>query len=464
MLLQQFYLGCLAHASYLIGDEESGIAAVIDPQRDIDIYLEAAAKHGLRIRYAILTHFHADFLAGHLELRDQAGAEIVLGSRAQAEYAFHPLADGESIQLGRLRLQALHTPGHTPESICLLAFDLQRDAGPPYAVFTGDTLFVGDVGRPDLRASLGWSAQELGNLLYDSIHEKLLPLPDETLIYPAHGAGSLCGKALGTETVSTMGLQKQVNYALQPMSRKRFVELVLTDQPEAPAYFTYDAILNTRERPTLDLTLQQVLQPLSLDDVLRLRNEGVQLLDARDPTDYARSHMVDSINIGLGGHYATWCGTILDSESPIVLIADPGREREAATRLGRIGLDRICGYLENGMLALEHRPDLLRHHRRVTATQLAEMLASPEPPVIIDIRTQAERQAMQIEGSLHIPLNHLAERLAEVPRHRPVVICCRSGYRSSIAASLLQRSGIDQVSDLEGGLNAWQTMTAAIHG
>lgn len=460
MLVQQFYLGCLAHASYLVGDQENGIAAVIDPQRDIDIYLEAAAEKGLRIRYAILTHFHADFLAGHLELRDQAGAEIVLGAQAQAEYAFHPLHDGESLPLGTVRLQAMHTPGHTPESICLLAFDLQRDAGSPYAVFTGDTLFIGDVGRPDLRASLGWSAQELGSRLYDSVHGRLMTLPEGTLIYPAHGAGSLCGKALGSETVSTIGLQKQINYALQPMGRERFVDLVLADQPEAPPYFTYDAVLNTRERPTLDHTLQQVLHPLSLDEVLRLRKEGVQILDARDPADFARSHMRDSINVGLGGHYATWCGTILDRDTPTVIIADPGREREAATRLGRIGFDRICGYLHQGMLALEDRPDLLHQHTRVTAPELAARLAAPEPPLVLDIRTPAERNAMHIGGSLHIPLNHLAEHLNEIPRDRPIVICCRSGYRSSIAASLLQRHGIHQISDLEGGMNAWQMMTA----
>ncbi len=460
MLLQQFYLGCLAHASYLVGDQGNGIAAVIDPQRDIEIYLEAAAEKGLRIRYVILTHFHADFLAGHLELRDQAGAEIVLGAQAQAEYAFHPLHDGESLPLGAVRLQAMHTPGHTPESICLLAFDLQRDGGNPYAVFTGDTLFIGDVGRPDLRASLGWSAQELGSRLYDSVHGKLMMLPEGTLIYPAHGAGSLCGKALGSETVSTIGRQKQINYALQPMGRERFVDLVLADQPDAPPYFTYDAVLNTRERPTLDHTLQEVLRPLPLDEVLRLRKECVQILDARDPADFARSHMRDSINVGLGGHYATWCGTILDRDTPIVIIADPGREREAATRLGRIGFDRICGYLHQGMLALEGRPDLLHQHTRVTAPELATRLAAPEPPLVLDIRTPAERNAMHIGGSLHIPLNHLAEHLNEIPRDRPIVICCRSGYRSSIAASLLQRSGIHQISDLEGGMNAWQTMTA----
>lgn len=460
MLLQQFYLGCLAHASYLVGDEESGAAAVIDPQRDIDIYLEAAAKKGLHIRYAILTHFHADFLAGHLELRDQVGAEIVLGSQAHAEYSFLPLGDGQSLSLGTVQLKAMHTPGHTPESICLLACDLDHDANHPYAVFTGDTLFIGDVGRPDLRASLGWSAQELGNLLYDSVHGKLTTLPDDTLVYPAHGAGSLCGKALSSETVSTIGLQKQVNYALQAMSRERFLDLVLADQPEAPPYFTYDAVLNTRERPTLDHTLLQMLQPLSLDEVLRLRNEGVQILDARDPADFARSHMTDSINVGLGGHYATWCGTILDRETPIVLIADPGREREAATRLGRIGFDRICGYLHQGMLALEGHLDLLNQHTRITTTELAARLASANPPVVLDIRSEMERKALHIEGSLHIPLNHLAERMHEIPHDRPIVICCRSGYRSSIAASLLQRHGLHQISDLEGGMNAWQTMTA----
>src|SRR5271156_4567721 len=330
MILKQYYLGCLAHASYLIGDEASSTAIVVDPQRDIQNYLADAEKFNLRIRHVFLTHFHADFVAGHLELRDRCGATIHLGSRAQAEYAFVAMQDGDTLEFPGLRLQILETPGHTIESISILVFDLQKSADKPYAVLTGDTLFIGDVGRPDLRASLGWTAQELGGHLYDSLHNKLLPLPDETLVYPAHGAGSLCGKNLSSDTVSSLGDQRRFNYALQSMSKEEFVRIVTADQPDAPAYFTYDAILNTRERTTLDKNLEQVLQPVELEEVLQMGDAGAQVLDVRDPGEYAKGHLAGSINIGLGGQYATWAGTVLDRTRPILIVAEPGREEEAA--------------------------------------------------------------------------------------------------------------------------------------
>src|SRR6187401_1045502 len=265
MFLKQYYLNCLAHASYLIGDPASRTAVVVDPQRDVERYVEDAEREGLQIRHVFLTHFHADFVAGHLELRDRTGASIHLGARAQAEYAFVPMADGASLDLGRVRLTVLETPGHTVESISILVFDLDVDAHNPQAILTGDTLFVGDVGRPDLRASLGWSASDLGKMLYRSVRDKLLPLPDATLVYPAHGAGSLCGKQLSKETVSTIGEQRRTNYALQPMSEPEFIELVTADQPDAPSYFTYDAVLNTKERPTLSQMLEHQLKPLDLE-------------------------------------------------------------------------------------------------------------------------------------------------------------------------------------------------------
>ena len=344
MFLKQYYLGCLAHASYLIADEASQTAIVVDPQRDIGQYLTDAGQLGAKIRHVFLTHFHADFLAGHLELRDRCGADIRLGARAEAEYAFIPMHDGDQLEFPGLRLQVLETPGHTIESISILVLDLQKDADKPYAVLTGDTLFIGDVGRPDLRASLGWTAQELGGHLYDSLHDKLLALPDETLVYPAHGAGSLCGKQLSSDTVSTLGQQRRFNYALQPMTKEDFIGLVTADQPDAPAYFTYDAILNTRERPTLDQTLEHVLQPIELDEVLTLGDAGAQVLDVRDAAEYAKGHLAGSINIGLGGQYATWAGTLLDRMRPIVIVAEPGREQEAALRLGRIGFDHVKGH------------------------------------------------------------------------------------------------------------------------
>src|SRR5215467_9609503 len=292
LVLKQFYLNCLAHASYVVADSASGNAAVVDPQRDIDQYLEFAAAERLTIRHVVLTHFHADFVAGHLELRDRVGAAIYLGASATAEYSFTPLADGSEIDLGRVKLRALETPGHTVESICLEVFDLDVSATEPHAVLTGDTLFVGDVGRPDLRVALGWSAADLGARLYDSLHTKLLTLPDASLVYPAHGAGSLCGKALSKETVSTIGEQRRVNYALKPMSKAHFIDIVTADQPDAPAYFTYDAVLNSEERPTLDQTLATKMKPLTVDALLALQSEGAQILDTRDPDEFGAAHLV----------------------------------------------------------------------------------------------------------------------------------------------------------------------------
>lgn len=305
MILRQYYLGCLAHASYLVADEESREAAVVDPQRDVDQYLDDARRMGVEIRHVFLTHFHADFLAGHLELRDRTGSRIYLGRRAAAEYAVTPLGDGDAVELGGVRLVVLETPGHSPESVCILVYDLRGEAGRPHAVLTGDTLFIGEVGRPDLRAPLGWSAEELAGMLYDSLRTKLLTLPDDTLVYPTHGAGSLCGRNISKDTVSTMGVQRRYNYAPQPMSREEFVRIITADQPDAPSYFTYDALLNTKERPTLDRSLARVLRPLALEAVLELQRAHDQVLDAREPADFAGAHLARSVNIPLGGQDAT---------------------------------------------------------------------------------------------------------------------------------------------------------------
>jgi len=479
MILKQYYLGCLAHASYLLGDEASSTAIIVDPQRDIQQYLGDAEKLGLKIRHVFLTHFHADFVAGHLELRDCCGATIHLGSRAQAEYSFVAMKDGDTLECpgtggfesgsfgerriltpGRaggpgLRLQVLETPGHTIESISILVFDLEKDPAKPHAVLTGDTLFIGDVGRPDLRASLGWSANDLGALLYDSLHNKLLVLPDETLVYPAHGAGSLCGKKLSSDTVSSLGDQRRLNYALQPMSKDEFIRLVTADQPDAPPYFTYDAILNTRERVTLDNNLEQVLHPIHLDEVLRMGDAGAQILDVRDAAEYAKGHLAGSINVGLGGQYATWAGTVLDRSKPIVIIAEPGREQEAALRLGRIGFDHVKGYMQGGMEALAARPDLVWPTERLSAPMVAEELASADPPLLLDIRNSREWATKHIAGSVNIPLNHLQERIGEIPRDRRIAVHCAGGYRSSIAASILHQYGITHLIEMAGGLAAW---------
>jgi glyoxylase-like metal-dependent hydrolase (beta-lactamase superfamily II)/rhodanese-related sulfurtransferase len=458
MIFQQFYLNCLAHASYLIGDEQTHVAAVVDPQRDVEQYLTFAESKGLTIRHVLLTHLHADFVAGHLELRDRLGAAIYLGKAAKTEYAFTPLGDGDRVEFGQVRLQTLETPGHTPESISILVFDRERSDTEPYAVLTGDTLFVGDVGRPDLRVALGWSAADLGSMLYDSLWKKLLPLPDSSLVYPAHGAGSLCGKAIGKETFTTIGEQRRVNYALQPMSKAAFVDIVTADQPDAPPYFVYDAVLNSQERATLDEALAREMNPMPLDVVLQAQAAGAHVLDTRDPGDFAAAHLKGSINVGLGGQYATWAGTVLTHDHSIVIVAEPGREREAAVRLGRIGFDNVIGYLKGGLESLESRPELT-----ATTTRLSPEVAAHRRAfsVLLDVRAPREREQKYIDGSMSMPLSQVVARAKELPRDRPVVVYCAGGYRSSIAASVLQHLGFEHVSEIAGGIAAWET--AVLH-
>lgn len=456
MLFQQFYLKCLAHASYLIGDEQTRTAAVVDPQRDVDQYLAYASEHGLRIAHVFLTHLHADFIAGHLELRERTGATIYLGRAATAEYAFTSLHTGDVIEFGTIRLTALETPGHTPESVSIVVYDLSVSDTAPHAVLTGDTLFIGDVGRPDLRAASGWSASDLGGLLFDSLRTRLLTLPDSTFVYPAHGAGSLCGKALSQETVSTIGEQRRSNYALQPMSKSAFVDLVTVDQPDAPPYFSYDALMNTKERPTLDEALARELKPLTLEQLLAAAARGAQVLDTRDSAEFAAAHLSGSINIGLRGQYATWAGTVLNRDAPIAIVAEPGAETESTMRLGRIGFDQIIGYLDGGLQSAASRHDLIVSFERLGPERAAERLGGPSPPLLIDVRSLGERAQKRIEGSMHVPLNHLAERVGEIPADRPLVLYCAGGYRSSIAVSLLQRQGRAHLSEIAGGISAWE--------
>jgi hydroxyacylglutathione hydrolase len=356
-----------------------------------------------------------------------------------------------------VRLKALETPGHTPESISILVYDLNASDAQPNAVLTGDTLFIGDVGRPDLRAALGWSASDLGGMLFDSLHNKLLLLPDPCLVYPAHGAGSLCGKSISKETVSTLAEQRRSNYALQPMSKDAFVHVVTADQPEAPAYFTYDAVLNSEERPTLDQALAREMNPLTLDRVLELQAAGAQILDTRDATEFASAHLAGSINIGLVGQYATWAGSVLDRTHPIVIIADPDLETESAIRLGRIGFDHVAGYLKDGLQSLASRPELVAFTERLSAQFAADLLASAQPPLMIDVRGPGERARKSIAGSLGIPLNHLVEKMETLPRDRALLVYCAGGYRSSIAASLLQRGGFETVGEIAGGIVGWES-------
>jgi hydroxyacylglutathione hydrolase len=455
MQIKQYYLGCLSHASYLITDEKTHTAVVVDPQRDVEQYIADAAAVCCSVKHVFLTHFHADFLAGHIELRDKCGAKIYLGQRAEAEFAATKVKEGDRLEFGGVRLEILETPGHTPEGISILVYDLTKDQLKPLAVLTGDTLFIGDIGRPDLLASIGVTADELSDMLYNSLTNKLVKLPDETLVYPAHGAGSMCGKNLSKETVSTIGQQKKFNYALQPMSREEFKHIVTAEQPEAPAYFVHDAILNRQERPSLEVTLSESLNALSLEEFLVLKNQGAQLLDVRDAIDFEGAHLRGAINVGIQGKYATWCGTVLNHEHPIVVVAEAGKEAEAVMRLGRIGFDNVAGYLQNGMEALRHRPELVAKIDRITAVALAEQLETDSAPTIVDVRNEKEWAAGHIAGSVNLPLNHLHDHVSNISKNRPVVVHCEGGYRSAIAASVLAQAGRPDVLDLVGGFKAW---------
>jgi glyoxylase-like metal-dependent hydrolase (beta-lactamase superfamily II)/rhodanese-related sulfurtransferase len=454
VLIRPFYLACLAHASYLLGDEKTKTAIVVDPQRDVDLYVEEAAKLGLTIKHVMLTHFHADFVAGHLELRDRCGARIHLGAKAEADYSFAPLRDGDRLDFGSLGVGVLETPGHTPEGVCLTVFDNDADPGKPKAVLTGDTLFIGDVGRPDLMASVGFTADDLAGMLYESLTKKLVALPDDTLVYPAHGAGSSCGKNMSNERVSTIGDQKKYNYALKARTKAEFVAAVTADQTEAPSYFARDADLNKRERGTLDAGLA-ALKTLAVAEAEALAKAGAPVLDTRDPADFAGAHWKGSINVGLDGKFANWAGSVIAAGKPVVVIAEAGREKEAATRLSRVGLD-AAGVLDKGMAALDKRPDLVARTPRLTARALSEKLSAADAPLVVDVRTPAEREGGFIPGSVFVPLAKWPAAKDEVPAGRPIVVYCAGGYRSSIAASLLRAAGRTDVTDLIGGMSAWR--------
>ncbi len=455
MVFTQYYLDCLSQASYMIGDESSGQAVVVDPRRDVAEYLADARAHGLSIVGVINTHFHADFLAGHLELAQATGAWIGYGQRAETDYPIRALADDERIVLGDVVLQILETPGHTPESISVAVFEHAADEA-PYGVLTGDALFIGDVGRPDLLASIGVTADELGRMLYASIR-KLMELPDEVRVFPAHGAGSACGKNLSTERWSTIGSQRIGNYACQPMSEDDFLALVTAGQPAAPDYFVYDAILNRKEHPILDGGAAPV--PLGIDDVLAHRQNGAAVLDARDPDEFAAGHLAGSINVPADGRFAETAGMVVTPEQQVVVIAPQDREEEIVLRLARIGFDTVAGYLREPEGAFLGCPDRVVRASRLTAPELAAALERPGRPVVIDVRNAGELSDGAIFHARHIPLAQLPRRLGEIPPGRPVVTYCAGGYRSSVAASLLRREGWTDVSDLLGGFAAWTALT-----
>jgi glyoxylase-like metal-dependent hydrolase (beta-lactamase superfamily II)/rhodanese-related sulfurtransferase len=454
MIFTQYYLGCLSHASYLIGDDTTGRAVVIDPQRDIEIYLAEARAKGLRIERVLETHLHADFLSGHLELAAATGALISFGEAAHLEFPSEPLAHGQRLELGQVVLEIRATPGHTPESICIVIYEHPED-DIPYGVLTGDTLFVGDVGRPDLLASAGagYDASTLARLLYRSLQEQLLTLPDETRVFPAHGAGSSCGKQLSSETSSTIGEQRRSNYALQPMTEGQFVATVTEGQPTRPHYFSFDARANRQVRPLLDETARPA--SISLDEVLSRIEAGAVALDTREPADFATGHLRGAINVGLQGRFAEWAGDVLDPDHDIVLLGEPAAALESRVRLARIGFDHVVGFLDDPSSLLIDHPDLVEASSRLTIEQLAERLELEADIQLVDVRSTGETAEGTLIGARVIPLAALVESFGALDPLAPVVVNCASGYRSVIAASVLRHVGFSDVSDLIGGYSAW---------
>ena len=468
MILSQHYLSCLSQASYLIGDESTGRAVVVDPRRDVGVYLDEAAQHGLLIERVIETHIHADFLSGHLELAARTGAVISYGEGAQVRYPVDLLKDGQRISLGEVIIEVLATPGHTPESICLVVWEREGNEA-PYGVLTGDTLFVGDVGRPDLLASAvpgsagpvadELTAERLARQLYRSLHEKLLVLPPSTRVFPAHGAGSSCGRQISTETTSTIGDQRRQNYALQYINERDFVAAVTEGQPPRPAYFAYDASANRELHGLLD---ESGPLPLGLDEVLARQQAGAVLLDAREPANFAAGHLKGALNIGLQGRFAEWAGDVLPRDRDIVLTGDAELGKEARIRLGRVGLDRVVGQLTDLATVFSDNPGLVVPSSRLAPAQLAKLLeGQDDAPQIVDVRSPSETAAGTVPGALPLPLAVLAEHLGDLDQERPVVVYCASGYRSQIAASLIASVGFADVSDLLGGYSAWTSAVPA---
>ncbi len=461
LIFEQHYLDCLSQASYFIGDETSKRAVVVDPRRDIAPYLESAAEHGMTIELVLETHFHADFLSGHLELAHATGATIAYGDKAVTEFESRKLEHGERISLGEVELEIRHTPGHTPESISIVVHERAGDPE-PYAVLTGDTLFIGDVGRPDLLSSKGVSSEELASQLYDSLHEELMTLPDSTRVYPAHGAGSACGKNLSTETSSTIGEQRTQNYALAPMAKEDFIAVVTEGQSAPPAYFAYDAVLNRENRPILDEARPP--RALGLQEVIKAQRHGAIILDTRDPSEFSAGHLVGSINIGLAGRYAEFAGGVIQPGVAIVLVAGDGEEMQSKIRLARIGFDNIVGYLDNPLAVFDSNPDEVAPSSRVDVAGMIEAMDRLDGLQIVDVRQPGETAGGVIPDAHLIPLTTLNQKLASLDASKPTIVYCAGGYRSSIAASRLAAAGFSDVSDLLGGFGAWQGAGAPIAG
>ena len=449
MYFEQFYLGCLAHASYLLASD--GQAVVVDPQRDVDLYVKAATEHGLAIRHIFETHLHADFVSGHKELAARTGAKIYMGAQAGAQFPHVPVSDGFELKFGRASIRVLETPGHTPESICLVVTDKEKSIS-PWAVLTGDTLFIGDVGRPDL--SPRHTPAQLAGLLYDSLHSKLLTLPDNVVVYPAHGAGSLCGKNMRAERSSTIGTERLTNYALQIKSREEFIAQLTSNLPARPEYFLKDAEINrTGAAPLSELPALRAITPPELEHMLR---DGELALDVRSGDEFATGHVPGSINIALSGQFASWAGTVLGLTAHPVLIADTGQQlEEARVRLARVGMEALDGYLAGGVAAWKQAGLPVAKTQQIAPEDLHSRLQAQDVQVL-DVRRQPEWDAGHIEGATWWPLDNFKVAPPEIDRDAPLAVHCKSGYRSMIASSLLERAGFHHVLNVAGGFDAWQ--------
>jgi len=450
MFFKQFYLSCLAHASYLIGSE--GEAAVVDPQRDVDEYLEEAAARGFKIKYVIETHLHADFVSGHQEIAARTGAQIIFGEKAGVEFTHRAVRDGEELTMGKALLRFIETPGHTPEGICVLVTNTEAPNEPP-KLLTGDTLFIGDVGRPDLAGGKGYTPQVMAEMMYDSLHGKLLKLPDDVEVYPAHGAGSMCGRNMSKETSSTIGEQRKFNYALKPMTKEEFVTMMTADLPEAPVYFRQDAEINrSGARGLSELQPPQVLTP---QQVSELRAQGVVLLDVRSAADFGAAHVPGSMNIGLGGQFAMWAGSLIPLNAAIVVIADTGTQvDETVVRLARVGIENVKGYLEGGVQSWKEAGLPVAKIPQVSVAQLKEQMADSDVQ-IVDVRRATEYVNGHVPRALNAPLASLDKSQLPLQKEKLTAVICAGGYRSSAALSLLQKQGFSNLLNVTGGTGAW---------
>jgi glyoxylase-like metal-dependent hydrolase (beta-lactamase superfamily II)/rhodanese-related sulfurtransferase len=449
MFFKQFYLACLAHASYLIGS--GGEAAVVDPQRDVDEYLAEADAQGLKIKYVIETHLHADFVSGHQEIAARTGAQIIFGEKAGAAFEHRAVKDGEEIKMGSVTLRFIETPGHTPEGICVLI----TAPGEPQKLLTGDTLFIGDVGRPDLAGGKGYTPQMMAEMMYDSLHGKLLKLPDEVEVYPAHGAGSMCGRNMSKETSSTIGEQRNFNYALKPMSKEEFVTMMTADLPEAPVYFPKDAEIN--RSGARGLSELQPPQPLTPQQVLALKDYGHVLLDVRSAADFGAAHVPGSLNIGLGGQFAIWAGSLIPLSASIIVIADTGAQvDETVVRLARVGIENVKGYLEGGVQKWRDVGLPVDTITQISVDELNERIANDDMQ-IVDVRRPAEYVNGHVPRALNAPLASLDNSLGplNLRKDKLTAVICAGGYRSSAAASLLQQQGFSNLLNVAGGTGAW---------